>query len=472
MFDSVRLRLTLWYVGVLGLIVAAFSVAVYIFAERTLYERLDEGLRSALKTVAVAMDHQGATAEIGSEATVRALQDLRLSHQAIAIFDTDGRLLAEKATIDRVHVRLPSSGIASVGSIGFYSLPEQNAESDDSCRGLVQRLQPASREGSYWVVVNQSLEPLTEQLESLQDILYVAVPLALAVAGAGRWLMARKSLAPVMTMSEQAQRISVGNLDQRLPIANPRDELGRLAATFNELLARLSNSFAQQQQFMADASHELRTPLSAIRTTATVMLQREDREKSEYREALTIIEQQARRLTRIVGDMFVLARADTGHPALQITQFYLDELLTETAGAAAVLASQKNLQLEVPPLPEVPFRGDEGLLRQMIWNLLDNAIKYTPKRGSVRVALELCGREYVITVTDTGGGIPVEVQSHIFERFYRADKARSRAETADEGGAGLGLPIARWIAEAHEGRLELQRSDETGSTFVAFLPRA
>jgi heavy metal sensor kinase len=322
-------------------------------------------------------------------------------------------------------------------------------------------------------VVNQSLEPLTDQLDALQNILYVAVPLALTLAGLGGWFLARRGLAPLMAISARAEHISVENLDQRLPIENPRDELGRLAATFNELLARLSSSFAQQRQFMADASHELRTPLSSIRTTATVALQREDREKSEYREALTIVEQQARRLTRIVEDMFLLARADAGHPALQDTEFYLDELLTETARAAAVLASRKNLQVEVSPLPEAPFRGDEGLLRQMMWNLLDNAIKYTPRTGRVRIVLESSNTQYSIIFADTGTGIPPEVASHIFERFYRAAKSRSSpAETAGEGGAGLGLPIARWIAEAHRGRLELQHSDQTGSTFVVFLPRA
>jgi two-component system OmpR family sensor kinase len=307
----------------------------------------------------------------------------------------------------------------------------------------------------------------------LQDVLWLAVPLALAVTGFGGWFLARRSLAPVVAISDRAEHISLASLDQRLPVVNPRDELGRLACTFNRLLERLRNSFAQQRQFMADASHELRTPLSAIRTTAAVTLQREDRQKDEYRDALTIVEQQSRRLTQIVEDMFFLAAADAGHPALRYTDLYLDELLTETARAAATLASDKNLQLQISPLPEARFHGDEGLLRQMMWNLLDNAIKYTPGPGRVQITMESHATEYVIVVTDTGVGIPSEVASHIFERFYRADASRATLTPGAGGaGAGLGLPIARWIAEAHQGRVQLQRSDPTGSTFVVFLPRA
>jgi two-component system OmpR family sensor kinase len=238
------------------------------------------------------------------------------------------------------------------------------------------------------------------------------------------------------------------------------------------LLARLGKSFSQQRQFMADASHELRTPLSVIRTTSGVTLERRERQQDEYREALAIIEQQARRLSRIVEDMFVLARADAGHPSLQITEFYLDELVAETVRAAAVLASEKAIALAARALPETPFRGDEGLLRQMMWNLVDNAIKFTPNGGAIHVDLGLRDSEYVITVADTGGGIAAEIQPHIFERFYRADRARSRTGTANDGGAGLGLPIARWIAQVHGGRLELRASTETGSTFEVVLPLA
>ncbi|HXG68451.1 MAG TPA: ATP-binding protein, partial [Blastocatellia bacterium] len=260
-------------------------------------------------------------------------------------------------------------------------------------------------------------------------------------------------------------------LGQRLPVANPRDELGRLATTFNELLARLNAAFAQQRQFMADASHELRTPLSVMRTAAEVTLEQPHREEKEYRDAVKMIDEQTRRLTRIVEDMFTLARADAGRYPLRQSSFYLDELLAETARAGGVLAANKNVTVEVADSGEALVYGDEDLLRQMILNLLDNAIKNTPPGGAVRASLTRQQEKCLITITDSGPGIPVEARPHIFERFYRADKARSRSEAANGGGgAGLGLAIARWIAEAHKGNLELASSGPDGSTFIAAIP--
>jgi signal transduction histidine kinase len=273
-------------------------------------------------------------------------------------------------------------------------------------------------------------------------------------------------------MSERARRIGAENLEQRLPVANPRDEIGRLAAAFNELLGRLDESFSYQRRFMADASHELRTPLSVIRTATGVTLERDGRAEGEYRDALKIVDEQARRLTHIVEDMFTLARADAGQPGLNLCDLYLDELVTEVARAADVLAWRKDVRVSVTPAEETLFHGDEGLLRQMLLNLVDNAVKHTSAGGSVQIRLARENGHHAITVADTGTGIPAAAQQHIFERFYRADKARSRVEAVggDNGGAGLGLSISHWIAEAHGGHLELRHSDESGSTFVATLP--
>jgi signal transduction histidine kinase len=201
-----------------------------------------------------------------------------------------------------------------------------------------------------------------------------------------------------------------------------------------------------------------------------VTLSQEHRTEEEYRNVLRIIDEQSRSLGRIVEDMFRLARADSGSLRPQTSDFHLDELLIDAARDARILGAAKEVNVEVPDLPEAPFRGDHDLIGQMIMNLLENAVKYTPRGGSIKVGLDRRGEEYAVQVCDSGVGIPQPVQAHIFERFYRADHSRSHDTSASATGAGLGLAIARWIAEAHHGRLELQHSDEKGSTFIATLP--
>lgn len=468
--DSVRVPLTLWYVSILALVLIAFSIVVYTLLSRSLYGRVDEGLRSVIGVATVSITHdteEGQTSEGAAQSTVAELYN---SEQTMAIFDGSGRLLAKNDHDDEFRPSLPTLDLIPDGQAYLYTETEQDG--DDNHRIAVQQVTIPPRSTPYIIFVSQPLEPMEEELESLRNILYSVGPVALAIAGLGGWFLARKSLAPVVEMSERARWMGAANLDQRLPVANPRDELGQLAVTFNELLARVNAAFDQQRKFMADASHELRTPLSVIHVTADVTLDRPHRDESEYREAIRMMYEQTQQLTRIVEDMFILARADSGRFPLRKSKFYLDELVEETARAAGILASGKEVAIEVFNSSESPVYSDEDLLRRMILNLLDNAIKYTPPKGTVRLSLTRRQQNYCIEVSDTGTGIPEEAQSHIFSRFYRVDKARSRSEGADGAGAGLGLAIALWIAEAHGGSLRLTRSDSGGSTFVAALPIA
>jgi heavy metal sensor kinase len=476
MLDSVRTRLTFWYIGVLALALIVFSIGIYALMARKLNGRLDTGLRTAMEGTARLFVHEKEEGNTDQYAAGSALRKYYYPRQAVAVFDHAGGLLKEQ-TFGDIHAILPA-GVASLDRDGlqFYTLPEAQTGVDDGLRTAVQRIR-TSPQSAVFIVIGQPFEDASDDAELLAGVLGAAVPLALILAAAGGWFLARKSLAPVVVMSERARRISAENLGERLPVVNPRDELGQLATTFNELLSRLNDAFARQQeafaqqrQFMADASHELRTPVSVIRTTSEVTLEEPDCEAGEYREAMAMVGDQARRLTRIIEELFTLARADAGQRAIERRSFYLDELVAETARAASVLASRKGVAMECTSAPEAHFHGDEGLLRQMILNLLDNAIKHTRAGGRVRLSLERRDSEYAITVADTGAGVPAEAQPHIFRRFYRADKARSRAGVADGGGAGLGLSIAQWIAEAHDGRLELAHSDETGSTFIASFP--
>ena len=294
------------------------------------------------------------------------------------------------------------------------------------------------------------------------------MPIALLLAAFGGWFLAHRSLAPVVAMAERARRLGGDDLSGRLPVANPRDELGRLAETFNDLLGRLESSMKQQRQFMADASHEMRTPITTTRTAANVALQQPHREEDEYRHSLTVIEQQATRLSRIVDDMFTLARADAGNYPVRKYPMYLDEVVDEVVSAARIVASTKDVRIECNGASSATFVGDEELIRRMLMNLLGNAVRHSSSGSVVSVCLQTVGSGYSIVVADQGPGIPPENQPHIFERFYRVDASRSRGNR--DGGAGLGLALARWVAQLHGGTLTLTSSSDSGSTFTVVLP--
>jgi heavy metal sensor kinase len=294
--------------------------------------------------------------------------------------------------------------------------------------------------------------------------------LLLLIAAAGGFFLASRSLSPVAAMSERAAEISSTNLNQRLPVGNRRDELSALAGVVNRLLERLEQAFAQQRRFMADASHELRTPVAVLRTEADVTLSRPNRTEAEYRESVAVMRDSARRLGRIVDDLFLLARADAGHLPLRRGPIYLEEVVDDAARAVRAIAQEHGVRIAVAPVEDAPFSGDADLLGRLMLNLLDNAIKHSPEGGTVTLSLVRVGHEYRIGVVDEGPGIPAEAQAQIFERFFRVDRARSRAGATETSGAGLGLAIARWIAEAHGGRLELVRSTAAGTHFQLVLP--
>ncbi len=304
-------------------------------------------------------------------------------------------------------------------------------------------------------------------MQQLRRDFFAGVPLVLLLASLGGYFLARKSLLPIASMNSQTKQITAERLSSRLDVSNARDELGRLATTINELLTRLESSFKSQQRFIADASHELRTPLAVLRGETEVALSK-DRSTREYREALTSIQDEAERLSRIVEDLFILARQPIDvPPALVRKQLSLNELLNDCVRAARVLAMQKNLDVRIDSgSSPMLLQGDYELLKRMVLNLLDNAVKYTPAGGEIAVVLAQQNANAEIVVRDTGIGIPKMDQRHVFDRFYRVDKARSRSL----GGAGLGLSIVRWIVEAHEGEIDVVSAHGSGTEFIVQLP--
>jgi two-component system OmpR family sensor kinase len=395
--------------------------------------------------------------------------ELASRRQMLAIYDGSGRLLAEEGDDDTLAFTMPP--LETIPGDDLLLLTVGEIKDDDDRHRLAVRLVTVPPAGTkYIVVVGNALEPTDEELEWLREILGYVVPIALILAGLGGWFLARQSLSPVVAMAERARRIGAENLSERLPVANPHDELGRLAETFNELLGRLEASLVQQRQFMADASHELRTPVATTRTAASVALQQPHRDEFDYRETLAIVEQQAARLSRVVDDMFTLARADAGNYPVRTVPMYLDEVVDEVVRAGRVLAATRQVSIELTAAGSASFVGDEDLLRRLVGNLVDNAVRHAPAGSTVHVALERASSGYAITVSDSGPGIPPDAQPHLFERFYRGDAARGRGAGGD-GGAGLGLALSRWIAQIHRGDLRLVRSSAAeGTTFSAFLP--
>jgi len=481
MFDSMRARLTLWYTCVLALVLVVFASATYAYLSRAARARTDQSLadtaNSLVSNFAAESEDED---QPGDEAAVEVTRDFQFDDRLAVVFDESRRVVAASAPPagaggKRPWPQLPALSQSLAGLLdaaarsgrAYATVPGGR----EGIRAFAATLK--GRGGMYTVVVARSLHEQDEALEQARHAFYVAVPLALLAASLGGYFLARKSLAPVVEMGDRAARISAANLGERLPVANERSELGRLARTFNDLLARLDLSFEQQRRFMADASHELRTPVAIVCGESEVALSQKGRSAEEYRESLAILHDEGRRLTRVVEDLFTLARADAGQYRSEFVNFYLDEAAGECVRAVRSLAARRGVELHYQDsVGELPFRGDEGLIRRMILNLLDNAIKFTPKGGRVRVELGREGAACAIRITDTGRGIPAEAQPRIFERFYRADRARSRDGEAGGSGAGLGLSIASWIAETHGGRVALERSDPTGSTFVISLPLA
>jgi two-component system OmpR family sensor kinase len=466
MFESVRARLTAWYVSLLAAILVAVILLIYLLLARALYARIDDSLDAVSQVATTSLANDLNEGQDTADAARSTASEIASRQYLVAIYDNRGRLLAEAGREDDIAILLPPVDEIRDNEVTLATIVEAD-DLDDRHRLAIRRTNVPAFNIEYLIVVGTSLEATDEELESLRNILWYVVPLSLIVAGIGGWFLAGRSLSPVVAMANRARQIGVENLSERLPVANPRDELGRLAGTFNELLARLEGSLIQQRQFMADASHELRTPVTTARTAAAVALQQPSRPEADYRETLAIIELEATRLSRIVDDMFTLARADAGSYPIRSRPMYLDEVVDEVVRAARIVASTRQVAIAAECIASAPLTGDEDLVRRLIVNVLDNAVRYAPSGSTVRVALDRAGDSYAISVSDDGPGVPAEAQARIFERFYRVDEARTHGR---DGGAGLGLALAKWIANMHGGDITLAASSRMGSTFVITLP--
>lgn len=459
----IRVRLTLWYVLLLALILVLFSAMLYLILDNGLDRQVDDDLRlSADQTRDVVRQEYGLlfVQRLEGESEIAPLGERGI---LVRIVGRDGQVV-ESAGPFRA-LKLPPEALTST-LLGQSLFLEANAPGD----GIPIRLYsvPYQENGHVYgsIVVGQSLKPTQDTLHDLLLILALVVPVTLVVASAGGLFLANRALLPIDRVTKAAQRISAQDLSQRLDLALPVDEVGRLARTFNDMLARLEYAFHRQRQFTADASHELRTPLAIMKGNIGVALNR-PRQGTEYQEVLGDLEEEVDRLTRLVEDLLLLARADAPQPMLHSEPLDLVVLLDVVADQMRPLASAKGIEITLHLPHQLNLHGDPDKLVRLFLNLLDNAVKYTHEGGQITLhAQDGPGEWAEVDVVDTGVGIPEEQLSHIFERFYRADEARSRAE----GGSGIGLALAKWIAEAHGGSMQAQSEPGKGSTFFVRLP--
>jgi heavy metal sensor kinase len=454
---SLRVWLTLCYVGAMLVVLGVYAAAVYAVVNRSLADSLDQRLRGDFWLTAAMVD-KGADGSI----TWYDPEEGVVSEDSpwLQVWSPGGEVLYA----NNVAKRWPLAGSRELA-----------LRPDDRFASMVSDTmgyRVLSRHGKISgqpvvLQVGRSEAPTEAELRNLALILVLGLPLGVALAGLGGYFLASRALAPVNRMAERARLITAERLSERLPVNHPEDELGRLATVFNETLGRLEASFEQMRRFTADVSHELRTPLTAIRSVGEVGL-REHRDEPAYRAIVGSMLEEVDRLSGLVDRLLTLSRAESGQAKLSIDVIDLHELAEDVVGYLGVLAEEKQQSLTVDCTGTPRGLGDRLVLRQSLINLVDNAIKYTPVGGRIRIQVAESPSGPSIVVSDTGPGIATDIRSRVFDRYYRA----GRTPASDIGGSGLGLAIAKWAVEANGGRLSLEESHGSGSTFRMTLPRA
>lgn len=468
LLGSVRARFAFWFTFVLAGALIIFSVAVYFAMWHALDTQMESALHDGTLALAENLDHEFEEGGSVQEAANSVVLESNFHNLAVRIYAPGGEVLAASDGFSAPGIDIDGGALHSIKASKTFARLEA-LDTDDFKIGAIAVVDEATK-NIYTMVVGANQTSVQRELGTLRTLLITLAPILLVLAAIGGFYLAKRALRPVAVMTAQAKRMNTGNLSERLTVAQSNDELGELASTFNELFARIEKSFVQMRQFMADASHELRTPVAVIRTEAEVALTA-PRSESEAFASLKVINDEALRLSRLVEDMFALARADAGLENIRTDEkVAMHELIQSCARAAQTLGRSKEIEVLVnDEISDTVFcSGDRTRLSQLLLNLLDNAIKYTQRGGEVTMnaVTKRVIDDFVveITIADNGPGIPKEYREKVFERFFRIDVARTRT------GTGLGLPIAREIARLHKGSLVLGSDSDRGSQFKLTLP--
>ncbi len=469
---SVRLRLTLWQTVLLGLVLAAFAFLVYTAIAQQELSELNYTLRVRAEKVEQALDYGGfghgsdrsdASSPEINQAITTALRDDTLVAQVLS---AKGEDVAHSDNLEQP-LAIPDWLISQTIAKGGGVSEARTVSIDGEPMRVYGTAAKFGRMDEYRAIfVASPLGQIGATMERWRAILVAAVVGTSAAAAAVGWFLAAKAMRPVDQMTQAARAIGrTTDFSRRLPEPAEQDELGRLARTFNDMLDQLAEAYSTQKRFLADASHELRTPLTVIRTSVESLRRGLDADPVEREETLQAIARESERMGRLVADLLTLARADAGQ-TIERRRLELDSLVLEVYSQQQTLADGVRLQLG--EWDQIAVEGDPDRLKQVMLNLVDNALRYTPRGGTVTLDLLRRGDEAVFRVRDSGPGIPDEHLPRIFDRFYRVDVPRTRGI----GGTGLGLAIAREVAEAHGGRIEVESRVGEGSTFSLVLPVA
>ena len=457
---SIGFRLAAWYALVFAAGLAAFSVAAWFAMRASIYHAIDDELKDRVRGVSKFMESQI------SALSVPEIRDEFREHSVLGpggdlfqVCDEEGQWLYRSVSLENANI-----SITRPGALADSKFEDRQIER----HWLRFYLQSIAVNGKRYTVQVAALMSETYQaLQRFRRILILFIPALLVLATAGGYWLSTRALAPVDEISRGAQRISIENLADRLDVPKTGDQLQRLSETLNAMFARLESSVRGIKQFTADASHELRAPISLIRTTAEVAVQRRDRPAAEYLEALDEILEESERTSQVVDGLMLLARADSGREMVECVATDMRSIVRAAIEQGEKLVRNRGLRFSVNlPPAQLDIQADPDALRRALLILIDNAAKYTPAGGTVSVGLEQDDGFAIASVTDTGIGISDADLPRIFDRFWRADKARSR----EYGGAGLGLSIAKWAVEAHGGTIEVQSEPNKGSQFRVRIP--
>ena len=460
---SIRFRLTVWYAGLLAGLLLLFGVSIYIglgqYLRNTLSDSLTKEAQQIGETLLVNVSVSGE----------EYVADEIKEHLAPEINGTFIRVTRANGST------LYKSGSPRDGSFDPEKVTARGDLTQASTRVehlsgegelMICAVPFTTREGSRFLI--EAGEPLRQSESVLHGLLLtfaVGLPVVVAVAVAGGYVVMRRALKPVSEITRTAEQISSRNLSERLPEAKTGDELETLSLALNKMIARIEHSFRHMNRFTADASHELRTPLTVLRGELEAVAQRPDI-PTEARETIESALEESERLSKIVESLLAISRLDAGEALMTRERFDLAELVADTVEQMRLLAEDKRITLSCAAEGAVQVEGDPGRLKQVVVNLADNAIKYTNEGGRVDIRVAAVDGKALLEVSDSGVSIPSDALPHVFERFYRVDKARSR----QMGGAGLGLSIVKSICEAHGGHITVESTEGNGSRFTVKLP--